>query len=155
MIKLKVKYFNAYASFVDEHTIQVDNRKGKVETVTADKIVIAVGGRPTYPGIPGDKEFGITSDDIFQLKKAPGKTLVIGASYVALECAGFLTALGYDTTVMVRSILLRGFDQDMADLIGKHMELYHTKFIRGATPAKLEKPDPNGRIQVTYNTSEG
>lgn len=43
-------------------------------------------------------------------KTPPGKTLVVGASYVALECAGFLTALGYDTTVMVRSILLRGFD---------------------------------------------
>jgi len=78
--------------------------------VTADKIVIAVGGRPSYPGIPGDKEFGLTSDDFFALKKSPGKTLMIGASYVALECAGFLTGLGYDTTVMVRSILLRGFD---------------------------------------------
>jgi thioredoxin reductase (NADPH) len=114
--------------------------------VTAESIVIAVGGRPSYPGIPGDKEFGITSDDIFSMAKPPGKTLVVGASYVALECAGFLTALGFDTTVMVRSILLRGFDQDMANLIGEHMELYHTKFIKGATPSKLEKPDPNGPI---------
>ena len=81
-----------------------------MEQVTADKIVVAVGGRPTYPGIQGDKEFGITSDDIFSLKKAPGKTLVVGASYVALECGGFLHALGYDVTIMVRSIFLRGFD---------------------------------------------
>jgi len=110
LIKLKAKYYNSYASFIDAHTLKLDNGKGKIETVTADKIVIAVGGRPLYPDIPGDKEFGITSDDIFSLKKAPGKTLVIGASYVALECAGFLTAFGYDTTVMVRSILLRGFD---------------------------------------------
>ncbi len=107
---MKVKYFNAYASFADTHTLSLDNGKGGVETVTADRIVIAVGGRPSYAGIPGDKEFGITSDDIFSLKKTPGKTLVVGASYVALECAGFLTSLGYDTTVMVRSILLRGFD---------------------------------------------
>lgn len=78
--------------------------------MTADKIVIAVGGRPSYPNIPGDKEFGITSDDIFSLKKSPGKTLCIGASYIALECAGFLNGLGYKTSVMVRSILLRGFD---------------------------------------------
>jgi thioredoxin/glutathione reductase (selenoprotein) len=118
--------------------------------VTADKIVIAVGGRPSYAGIPGDKEFGISSDDIFSLKKAPGKTLVIGASYVALECAGFLTALGYDTTVMVRSILLRGFDQDMANRIGKYMENHGTKFIQEATPMKLEKPDPNGKIIVSF-----
>jgi len=52
------------------------------------------------------------------MTKPPGKTLVVGASYVALECSGFLTAMGFDTTVMVRSILLRGFDQDMANLIG-------------------------------------
>ncbi len=110
MIKLGVKYYNFYATFIDAHTIQLDNGKTK-QTVTAKDIVIATGGRPSYPGIPGDKEFGITSDDIFMQKKAPGKTLVIGASYVALECAGFLTAFGYDTTVMVRSIFLRGFDQ--------------------------------------------
>jgi thioredoxin reductase (NADPH) len=109
-----------------------------------------VGGRPQYPGIPGDKEFGITSDDIFSLKNPPGKTLVVGASYVALECAGFLTALGYDTTVMVRSILLRGFDQDMANRIGAYMENHGTKFIRGTVPTKIEKPDPNGKTIVTY-----
>ena len=68
MMKLKVKYYNSYATFADPHTISLDNGKGKVETVTADKIVIATGGRPSYPGIPGDKEFGITSDDMFSLK---------------------------------------------------------------------------------------
>jgi thioredoxin reductase (NADPH) len=123
--------------------------------VTAENIVVATGGRPSYPGIPGDQEFGITSDDIFSMKNSPGKTLVVGASYVALECAGFLTALGLDTTVMVRSILLRGFDQDMANMIGEHMELYHTKFIKGAVPVKLEKPDPNGQILVTFKDAEG
>jgi thioredoxin reductase (NADPH) len=76
--------------------------------------VIAVGGRPSYPGIPGDKEFSITCDDLFSLKKAPGKTLIVGASYMALEIAGFLTSMGYDTTVMARANFLRGFDQDMA-----------------------------------------
>jgi len=68
MIKMKCKYFNSYATFSDPHTISLDNGKGKVETVTADKIVIATGGRPSYPGIPGDKEFGISSDDVFSLK---------------------------------------------------------------------------------------
>ena len=110
LMKLKVKYYNSFATFVDAHTIKLDNGKGKVEQVTADKIVIAGGGRPHYPGIPGDKEGGITSDDMFSMKKTPGKTLVVGASYIALESAGFLTAFGYDTTVMVRSIFLRGFD---------------------------------------------
>jgi len=151
MMKLKVKYFNSYATFADPHTISLDNGKGKVETVTADKIVIATGGRPSYPGIPGDKEFGITSDDMFSLKKQPGKTLVVGASYVALECAGFLAAFGYDTTVMVRSIFLRGFDQDMANRIAAYMGDSHTKFLRNATPSKLERPNPDGPIKVTFN----
>lgn len=119
--------------------------------MTAKNIIIAVGGRPSYPGVPGDKEFGITSDDVFSLQKAPGKTLVVGASYVALECAGFLTALGYDTTVMVRSIFLRGFDQDMANRIGDHMAATHTKFIRSSVPTSLEKPSPDGKITVTYD----
>jgi len=148
MIKSKVKYVNAYASFIDAHTLQLDNGKGKIEKVTAGKILIAVGGRPSYADIPGDKEFGITSDDIFSMKKPPGKTLVIGASYVALECAGFLTAFGYDTTVMVRSILLRGFDQDMANRIGTYMEKHGTKFIKDSVPVKLEKPGE--KIVVTY-----
>ena len=74
------------------------------------------------------------------MKKAPGKTLVIGASYVALECAGFFTAFGYDTTVMIRSILLRGFNQDMANRIGNYMENYGTKFIKDSVLVKLEKP---------------
>jgi len=150
LMKLKVKYYNSYASFVDPHTIKLDNGKGKVEQVTADKIVIAVGGRPNYAGIPGDKEFGLTSDDMFSLKKAPGRTLVVGASYIALECAGFLSAFGYDTTVMVRSILLRGFDQDIAGKIGTYMQDHHTKFVREAVPTKLERADPNGPIKVTY-----
>ena len=62
-----------------------------------------MGGRPQYPKIPGAKEYSITSDDIFSLQNPPGKTLVVGASYIALECAGFLTGLGYETKVMVRS----------------------------------------------------
>lgn len=128
LIKAKCKYYNKYASFVDEHTLKLRDANGNEETVTAEKIVIAVGGRPSYPDIPGAREFGISSDDIFSQQKPPGKTLVVGASYVALECAGFLSAFGFDTTVMVRSILLRGFDEDMANMIGTHMAA-HTKFI--------------------------
>jgi len=147
LIKAGVKYFNFYAKLQDAHTILLDDGKKK-QTVTADKIVIACGGRPTLPEIPGAKEYGISSDDIFWKTTAPGKTLVVGASYVALECAGFLHGVGFDVTVMVRSILLRGFDQDMANLIGKHMEENGTTFIRGAIPEKLEKH--GDKISVTY-----
>merc|ERR1719183_1313370 len=131
-----VKYYNSYATFVDPHTLSLDNGKGKVEKVTAKNILIACGGRPSYGDVPGTKECCISSDDIFWQKKAPGKTLVIGASYIALECAGFLAAFGFDVTVMVRSILLRGFDQDIANMIGTYMEQHGVKFQRETVPTK-------------------
>ena len=83
-----VKYLNAFATFIDPNTVEAVDKKGKKTTITADTFVVATGGRPKYPDIPGAKEHGITSDDIFALKTAPGKTLVVGASYVALECVG-------------------------------------------------------------------
>ena len=92
--KNKVTYYNKYAKFIDQHTIELTDKKGKTETVTADKILIAIGLRPTYVDIPGAKEYCITSDDIFKLPKAPGKTLILGASYIAVECASFLRSLG-------------------------------------------------------------
>lgn len=69
----KIKYFNSYASFVDPHTLELENQKGQKSKITARRILIAVGGRPTYPDIPG-AELAVSSDDIFTLKKPPGKT---------------------------------------------------------------------------------
>ncbi|XP_016119538.1 thioredoxin reductase 1, cytoplasmic-like, partial [Sinocyclocheilus grahami] len=96
-----VNYVNAYAEFVEPHKIKATNKRGKEMFYTAAKFVLATGERPRYLGIPGDKEYCITSDDLFSLPYCPGKTLVIGASYVALECGGFLAGLGLDVTVMV------------------------------------------------------
>jgi pyruvate/2-oxoglutarate dehydrogenase complex dihydrolipoamide dehydrogenase (E3) component len=98
-------------------------------TLTSKYFLIAVGGRPRYPNIPGAMEYGITSDDIFSLDRSPGKTLIIGAGYIGLECAGFLHGLGFDATVMVRSVVLRGFDQQMAQLIASAMEEKGVKFL--------------------------
>ncbi len=97
------------------------------------------------------------SDDLFSLPYCPGKTLVIGASYVSLECAGFLAALGLDVTVMVRSILLRGFDQQMAELIGDYMKTHGLKFIRPCVPTKVEKiaDGQPGKYRVTAQMQDG
>jgi thioredoxin reductase (NADPH) len=149
-VKLEMKY----ATFVDNHTLQTENKAGDKGQVTARRIVIACGGRPRYPDIPGAKEFGITSDDIFWRTTPPGKTLVVGASYVALECAGFIHGLGYDTTVMVRSIFLRGFDQECANMIGDDLNDRKCTMIKGAVPVKLEKPDPEGQVLVTYKQGD-
>lgn len=150
LTKKEIKYYNKFATFVDNHTIKLTDKKGKEETVTAEHILIACGGRPTYPDIPGAKEYCITSDDIFWKREAPGKTLVVGASYVALECAGFINAMGYEVDVMVRSILLRGFDQDMANRIGEDMKVMGINFINEATPSKIEKRD-DGKLVVSYS----
>ncbi|KTF91690.1 hypothetical protein cypCar_00040825 [Cyprinus carpio] len=111
-------------SLVDEHTVRAVDAKGKEMKMSARNIVFAAGGRPKYPThVPGAEEFGITSDDVFWLNESPKKThatvSVAAASSqtdVALECAGFLAGIGLDTTVMVRRIALRGFDQGRPEL---------------------------------------
>lgn len=84
MREKKITYYNKYARFLDNHTLELTDAKGAKETITAKNILVAVGGRPKYPDVEGAKEYCITSDDIFSLKTSPGKTLLIGASYISL-----------------------------------------------------------------------
>jgi len=151
--KRGVNYVNGFAKFVDPHTIEATLPDDSKKLITARRVLIATGGRPTLLKCPG-AEHAVTSDDIFRLKNDPGKTLVVGASYVALECAGFLTGIGRDATVMVRSIPLRGFDQDMAKKIVEHMINGGTKFIHGAIPDKIEL-DAAGKKIVHWKDAEG
>lgn len=120
-MKYGVKYYNKLGRVIDKNTVELKDSNGVIEIVKAKNIVIAVGGRPMIPDNI-DKKLVLTSDDVFSMRSAPGKTLVVGASYVALECAGFIKGCGYDTTVIVRSILLRGFDQQIANMLGDYME---------------------------------
>ena len=80
----KVTYYNKNSRLLDDHSIELTDAKGNKEIVTAKNILIAVGGRPNYLDVPGAKEYCISSDDIFSLKTSPGKTLIVGASYIAL-----------------------------------------------------------------------
>ncbi|CAM9797151.1 unnamed protein product, partial [Chrysoparadoxa australica] len=150
----KVTYINALARLgEDGHTVTYEKR-GETVTTSAAKICISVGGRPTIPDdVPGAKEYAITSDDIFSLNRPPGKTLVVGAAYIALECAGFLNELGYNTTIAVRSILLRGFDQQCAEKIGEVMEAQGCKFVRGTVVRSIVKAD-DGKLEVTLIDSK-
>ena len=66
-----------------------------------------------------------------------------------MECAGFLTGMGTEVTVMVRSILLRGFDQEISEMIGNYMATHGTNFIRPAVPLRIEKLE-NNKLLVTY-----
>ncbi|OBS80167.1 hypothetical protein A6R68_21631 [Neotoma lepida] len=162
-----VAYVNSYGEFVEPHKIKATNKKGQETFYTASKFVIATGERPRYLGIQQDKEYCITSDDLFSLPYCPGRTLVVGASYVGLECAGFLAGLGLDVTVMVRSVLLRGFDQEMAEKVGSYLEQHGVKFQRKFTPVlaslgslnlfavqQVEKGSP-GTLKVVAKSTEG
>lgn len=150
----KVEYINGMGVFKDAHTIHTIV-KNTERTLTAKYILIAVGGRPRYPhNVPGAKEHGITSDDIFSLDKAPGKTLIVGAGYIGLECAGFLKGLGYDVTVLVRSVVLREFDQQMALIIQESMLQRGVKFNMQCNPTAVEK-QADGTKLVRWKDANG
>jgi len=147
----KVKYYNRLGSFISNKEIQTVDADGVVDKLSADNFVIAVGGRPRQLSCPGG-EYCITSDDIFSLEKSPGKTLCVGASYIALECAGFMAGFGLDVSVMVRSILLRGFDRQMADKVGEGLVAHGVKFINTTVPEKIVKLE-SGRLEVHFKNS--
>ncbi|XP_060067353.1 thioredoxin reductase 2, mitochondrial-like isoform X2 [Ylistrum balloti] len=150
-----VEYLNALGSFADQHTIRAIDSKGQERLLSTKHAVIAVGGRPILPTeIPGVSDHAISSDDIFWMKKPPGKTLVVGGSYIALESAGFLSGLGFDTTVMVRSICLRMFDQQMANLVTDHMENNGTRFLKECKPLRVVK-NAEGKLDVSYQDRNG
>lgn len=145
-----VAYFNELVTFVDKNTIETIDKKGEKRKYRAKFFVIATGGRPYIPDdVKGAKEFAITSDDIFSLVNAPGKTLCIGASYISLECAGFLRGLGFDVTVMVRSIILRGFDQECSNKIKENMDEMGVKFLAPNSPVSIEKLE-NKKLKIEY-----
>lgn len=151
----KVEYLNQCARFAGPNSVEYTDSDGTVKTLTAAHICISVGGRPTIPDdVPGAREFAISSDDIFSLKQCPGKTLVVGASYIALECAGFLNELGLDVTVAVRSILLRGFDRQCSEKIGSLMADIGVKFKYGPLPTNIEKTDEGLKVTFTDGSVE-
>jgi thioredoxin reductase (NADPH) len=154
----KVKYYNHIATFGekkegDKYTIELykgrPDKGGALETtVAAQTVLIATGGRPNNGGYDG-VEHCISSDDIFSQKKPPGRTLVVGASYIALECAGFTHGLGFDTTVMIRSIPLRGFDQDCAGRIVDFMKGEGVNFEEQSVPTRFVKEGDKVRCFAT------
>eukprot|EP00002_Diphylleia_rotans_P002162 TRINITY_DN1132_c0_g2_i5.p1 TRINITY_DN1132_c0_g2~~TRINITY_DN1132_c0_g2_i5.p1 ORF type:complete len:534 (+),score=105.19 TRINITY_DN1132_c0_g2_i5:72-1673(+) len=126
-----------------------------VKRVRAKYILIATGGRPQLPtDVPGAAELAITSDDLFSLRRNPGRTLCVGASYIALECAGLLRGVGFDVQVAVRSIALRGFDRQCAAKIVERMDEEGVDFLWDTHVTKLEKT-PEGRIAVSLQSGAG
>lgn len=148
----KVEYINGHGHFADPNTVIATLKNGTEKVLKTDHVLIACGGRPSFPEVPGAQENCITSDDIFSLEKPPGKTLIVGAGYIGLECAGFLKGMGFDATVMVRSVPLRGFDQQMAGLITDEMVERGVKFLHKCVPASFEKLN-SGRILAKWRNT--
>jgi glutathione reductase (NADPH) len=118
LVKAGVKIYRGHAKILDEQTVRVGDY-----TVTAERIVIATGGRAEIPNIDGAKTYGITSDDVFFLKKQPKRLVIAGAGYIALEFAGIFRALGSEVHLVFRrsQILNDGFDQDVREFLQKEL----------------------------------
>lgn len=123
--------------------------EGKAARLKAKYIVISVGGRPkilTEEEMPGAQHV-ITSDDIFNMKKEPGKTLMLGAGYIAVECGTFLHLLGYPTTIIARSTMLRAFDAGVVEYLRRHM--HKAGFdLREGTMLNSIKKTADGRLEA-------
>lgn len=132
--KSQVEILQGYGKLVDAHTIVVGDRQ-----VTADKILIAVGGHPTKPNILGI-EHAITSDDIFNLKKQPQRMVILGGGYIGTEFACIMNGMGTEVTQITRSdMILRGFDDDLRSEIQQGMINHGIKVINQVELIAIEK----------------
>ena len=124
------------ARLKDAHTVEID----KVGTRTADKILIATGGRPWSPkDLPG-VEFAISSNDCFHLPKLPKSMVIGGGGYIAVEFAGIFNGLGVEVTLVHRGPnVLRGFDDDVRSHVTEEMEKRGITVILGAQHTAIEK----------------
>jgi glutathione reductase (NADPH) len=136
-----VTIFSDRAVFEDEHTLLLVNGQKRV---TADKILIATGNRPTREMgtshvIPGG-ELCITSNEAFHLDKLPKRILVAGGGYIALEFAHIFHGLGSHVSLVYRGEKpLRGFDNDMRDALCESMKARGLEVLLGCEFAKVEK----------------
>ncbi|MEJ5218484.1 glutathione-disulfide reductase [Cognatishimia sp. D5M38] len=112
-----VESFDQRAKLADAHTVELADGTTK----TAKHILIATGGRPVWPDLPG-AELGISSNEIFHLEKLPESILIVGGGYIASEFAGIMNGLGVKTTQYYRGAqILRGFDDEARGLVSEEM----------------------------------
>ncbi|TCP97698.1 NADPH-glutathione reductase [Cricetibacter osteomyelitidis] len=130
--KNNVDVINGFAKFVDSKTVEVNG-----ELITADHILIATGGRPSRPTIPG-AEFGIDSDGVFALNELPKSVAVVGAGYIAVELAGVLNSLGAETHLFVRKQSpLRNFDPLIVETLVEVLTQDGIRLHTGAIPKEI------------------
>ena len=139
--------FDGRAVFLDPHTVEVAGKR-----ITAETIVIATGGYPERPDIPG-AELGIVSDDAFYLKTMPEKIAIVGSGYIAVEFANIFRALGAEVHLVYRQPLpLRGFDQDLREAMVEALTAQGIVLHPGCTPQSVTA-DGERRI-LTYGNGQ-
>ena len=128
-----VTSFDARATFLDAHSLDVGGKR-----VTAERIIIAVGGTASRLDIPG-AELGLISDDIFTLKALPKHVAVLGAGYIAVEFACILKGLGAEVTLVHRAPLpLRGFDEDIRSAAAEALVAQGITCRADVSPTRIE-----------------
>ncbi|RCN25304.1 pyridine nucleotide-disulfide oxidoreductase [Ancylostoma caninum] len=113
----KVELIRGRGAFAEDGTVEVNGQKYR-----GRHTLIAVGGYPTIPNIPG-AEYGTDSNGFFELEKLPKKSVVVGAGYIAVELAGVLANLGSDTHLLIRyDKVLRNFDETLSTGLTEAMD---------------------------------
>lgn len=129
-----VRLYRGRATLEDAHTVNVAGHR-----FTAENILIATGGRPYMPDIPG-AEHMITSNEVFDLPRFPKRVVIAGAGYIALEFAGIFHGLGAEVTVVYRGTgLLRGFDDDIRETLLEELSARGIRFVFETVFTRIEK----------------
>jgi glutathione-disulfide reductase, plant len=138
LAKAGVDMVHGRAVLKDAHTVEVIG-KG---TVTAEKILIATGGRPWLPDQVRGIDGVITSEEAFHLPELPKRILVVGGGYIAVEFAGIFAGLGVETTLIYRGPnILRGFDDDVRAHLAGEIEKRGIKVILACQHEAIEKTE--------------
>ncbi|AMG30563.1 glutathione-disulfide reductase [Grimontia hollisae] len=146
--KNQIEVIEGFGKFVDAKTVEVNG-----EHYTADHILIAVGGAPTIPNIPG-AEYGIDSNGFFALNEQPKRVAVVGAGYIAVEIAGVLSALGSDTHLFVRKESpLRSFDPMIIDTLVEVMEKEGPALHTHSIPKEVVK-ESDGSLTLHFENGQ-
>ena len=130
----KVELIQGFARFTGAHSLDVGGR-----TLTARHIVIATGGRPMVPMVPG-AALGITSDGFFELENLPRRVVMVGSGYVSVELGGVFAALGSKVTLLIRGeTVLRSFDAMLGAGVLKAMRDEGVDVVTNGYPQSLER----------------
>ncbi|KAF2740672.1 glutathione reductase-like protein [Polyplosphaeria fusca] len=151
--KDQIDHVKGRAKFVATDEVEVALESGGSQRFKAKKILIATGGRPHIPNIPG-KELCIDSDGFFDLETQPKSIATSGAGYIGVEMSGMLHALGTKVDFFIRGQkLLRSFDPMIQDTVTKEYERQGVHLHKGSQITKVEDIG-NGMKRVTYKETE-